>query len=47
MAADAGAAHDIAAAVLVTLEDALARSAPGTLMPELAGLLAQPQASQR
>jgi 3-hydroxyisobutyrate dehydrogenase-like beta-hydroxyacid dehydrogenase len=47
MAADAGSAHDIAAAVLVTLEDALARSAPGTLMPELAGLLAQPQASQR
>jgi 3-hydroxyisobutyrate dehydrogenase-like beta-hydroxyacid dehydrogenase len=45
MAADAGAPHAIAAAVLATLRDAQAHSAAGALMPELADLLAtQPPA---
>lgn len=44
MAGDAGAAQAIAAAVLATLDGALARTAPGTLLPELAALLAQPAA---
>jgi 3-hydroxyisobutyrate dehydrogenase-like beta-hydroxyacid dehydrogenase len=44
MAADAGAAQAIAAAVLATLDGALARTEPGTLLPELAALLAQPAA---
>ena len=39
MAADAGAAQAVAAAVQATLDGALARTAPGTLLPELAGLL--------
>jgi 3-hydroxyisobutyrate dehydrogenase-like beta-hydroxyacid dehydrogenase len=44
MAADAGAAQAIAAAVLATLDGALARTEPGTLLPDLAALLAQPAA---
>jgi 3-hydroxyisobutyrate dehydrogenase-like beta-hydroxyacid dehydrogenase len=40
MAADAGAHQAIAGAVLATLQDALARSGPAALVPELAGLLA-------
>lgn len=39
MAADAGAHRDIAAAVLGTLQDALARSGPEALVPELVTLL--------
>jgi uncharacterized protein (DUF2267 family) len=39
MAGDAGAARDIAAAVLSTLQDALARSRPEALVPELVSLL--------
>ena len=41
MAADAGAAREVAGAVLATLEGALARTDPSTLVPELARLLAQ------
>ena len=41
MAADAGAAHGIAAAVRATLDDAAGRAAPGALLPEVAGLLAR------
>ncbi len=44
MAADAGAAQAIATAVLATLDGALARTDPDTLLPELAALLAQPAA---
>ncbi|MDB5956763.1 NAD(P)-dependent oxidoreductase [Ramlibacter sp.] len=40
MAAEAGAAREIAAAVLSTLQDALARSGPDALVPELVSLLA-------
>ena len=40
MAGDAGARKDIAAAVLATLETALAKSGPAALVPELATLLA-------
>lgn len=40
MAADAGAARGIAAAVLGTLQDALAHAAPGACVPEVAGILA-------
>lgn len=40
MAGDAGAELAIAASVLSTLEGALARAAPGALLPELASLLA-------
>jgi 3-hydroxyisobutyrate dehydrogenase-like beta-hydroxyacid dehydrogenase len=39
MAADAGAHKDIAAAVLSTFEEALAHTAPDTLVPELVTLL--------
>ena len=39
MAADAGVAKDVAAAVLATLEGALARGGPQALVPELATLL--------
>lgn len=39
MAADADAQRVVAAAVLGTLEGALAQAAPGALLPELAGLL--------
>jgi 3-hydroxyisobutyrate dehydrogenase-like beta-hydroxyacid dehydrogenase len=39
MAQDAGAVHDVAAAVLATLEAAHGRSAPGTLLPELVDIL--------
>lgn len=39
MAGDAGAAKDIAAAVLATLEGALTQGQPGALMPELASIL--------
>jgi 3-hydroxyisobutyrate dehydrogenase-like beta-hydroxyacid dehydrogenase len=39
MAADAGAARDIAAAVLATLEDALASGGSDALVPELVSLL--------
>lgn len=45
MAADTGAHHDVAAAVLSTLERALAQTGPGTLMPVLASLLARPAAA--
>ena len=41
MAADADAQRVVAAAVLGTLEGALAQAAPGALLPELAGLLAR------
>jgi len=44
MAADAGAHRDVAAAVLSTLQGALAQTEPGTLMPVLASLLARPAA---
>lgn len=40
MAGDAGARQEIAAAVLATLEGALARAGSGALVPELASLLA-------
>jgi 3-hydroxyisobutyrate dehydrogenase-like beta-hydroxyacid dehydrogenase len=40
MAQGAGARKDIAAAVLATLESALAKSGPAALLPELATLLA-------
>ena len=40
MAGEAGAAREIAAAVLSTLQDALARSGPDALVPELVSLLA-------
>ena len=40
MASDAGAAQAVAAAVLATLQTALASAAPGALVPELASLLA-------
>ncbi|MBK6852925.1 MAG: NAD(P)-dependent oxidoreductase [Burkholderiales bacterium] len=40
MAADGGAARDIAAAVLTTLQGALHKAEPGALMPELADMLA-------
>ena len=39
MAADAGARKDVAAAVLATLDGALAQAAPGAFMPELVALL--------
>ena len=39
MAGESGSARDIAAAVLATLEGALARSGPEALLPELASLL--------
>ena len=42
MASDAGAAKDIAAAVLATLEGALSHCEPGAFMPELASILGQP-----
>lgn len=42
MAADAGAARGIAEAVLATLQGAASRSAPGTFVPELSRLLADP-----
>lgn len=42
MAGDAGAAKGIAAAVLSTLEGALAHCEPGAFMPELASILGQP-----
>jgi 3-hydroxyisobutyrate dehydrogenase-like beta-hydroxyacid dehydrogenase len=42
MAHDAGAVHDVAAAVLATLEAARGRSAPGTWLPELVDILARP-----
>jgi 3-hydroxyisobutyrate dehydrogenase-like beta-hydroxyacid dehydrogenase len=42
MSDDAGAANDIAAAVLATLQRALAQCEPGTLLPELASLLERP-----
>ena len=42
MAADAAAAQGIAAAVLATLEGALATGAPGALLPELVAILGQP-----
>lgn len=41
MAGDAGAQQAIAAAVLATLEGALVRSEPGTLLPELVAILAR------
>lgn len=41
MAADAQAHGEVAAAVLVTLEAALARTGPDALVPELAGVLAR------
>jgi len=44
MASDAGAVNGIAAAVLSTLEVALARCEPGALMPELASILGRPAA---
>jgi len=40
MAADADARRAVAAAVLATLDTALAQAQPGALLPELAGLLA-------
>lgn len=40
MASDGGAARDIAAAVLTTLQGALHKAEPGALMPELADMLA-------
>ena len=40
MASDGGAARDIAAAVLSTLQGALQRAEPGAFMPELADMLA-------
>ena len=40
MAGEAGASREIAAAVLATLQDALARSGPEALVPELVSLLA-------
>ena len=42
MAVDAAAAQGIAAAVLATLEGALATGAPGALLPELVAILGQP-----
>ena len=39
MAADAGAQRAIAAAVLGTLESAVAQTEPGTLLPELSRVL--------
>jgi 3-hydroxyisobutyrate dehydrogenase-like beta-hydroxyacid dehydrogenase len=44
MAADAGAHRAVAAAVLSTLEGALAQTEPDTLMPVLASVLARPPA---
>jgi len=44
MAADAGAARAVAAAVLTTLEGAKTRSGPDTWLPELVSLLASPPA---
>jgi len=44
MAADAGAARAVAAAVLATLEGARARTGPDTWLPELVSLLAPPPA---
>jgi 3-hydroxyisobutyrate dehydrogenase-like beta-hydroxyacid dehydrogenase len=44
MAADAGAARAVAAAVLATLEGAKARSGPDAWLPELVSLLAPPPA---
>lgn len=41
MAADAGAPHAIAGAVLATLDGALAQAGPGALVPELAAILAR------
>jgi 3-hydroxyisobutyrate dehydrogenase-like beta-hydroxyacid dehydrogenase len=41
MAADADAQRAIAAAVLATLDGALAKAEPGALLPEIAGLLAK------
>lgn len=41
MAADAHASRDVAGAVLATLQGALARSSPDTLVPELAAILAR------
>ena len=43
MASDGGAARDIAAAVLTTLQGALQRAEPGAFMPELADMLAATQ----
>jgi hypothetical protein len=43
MASDGGAARDIAAAVLTTLQGALHRAEPGAFMPELADILAATQ----
>jgi 3-hydroxyisobutyrate dehydrogenase-like beta-hydroxyacid dehydrogenase len=42
MAGDSGAARDIAAAVLSTLEGALARSEPGAFVSQLSAVLAKP-----
>jgi hypothetical protein len=39
MAADAGAVQGVAAAVLATLDGALAQAAPGAYLPELVALL--------
>lgn len=47
MASDAGAHKEIAGAVLATFEQALAHSAPETLVPELATLLVGPSAPSR
>ncbi len=44
MAADTGAHREVAAAVLSTLQGALAQTEPATLMPELASLLVRPAA---
>ncbi len=41
MAADAGAPHAIAGAVLATLDSALTQADPGALVPELAAILAR------
>jgi 3-hydroxyisobutyrate dehydrogenase-like beta-hydroxyacid dehydrogenase len=43
MAADAGAAREIAGAVQATLQGALAKADPGTFLPELVSLLGGPQ----
>ncbi len=42
MAADTAAHQAVAAAVLATLEDAMARGAPGALVPELVSILTRP-----
>jgi hypothetical protein len=43
MAADAGAAHTVATAVLATLQEAKARTGPDTWLPELVRLLTPSQ----